>query len=113
MSSSNRYTALCCRYTIILCGNVFLASYSFLTTDPPGPPVNLGQNESANTESSAVVQWQSPEETGGRGISISSYAVTVSDDAGHQIMPKSVSDDGRDGAFSHHLWTGLQHCVWS
>ena len=70
--------------------------------------MNLSQIVSANTESSAVVQWQSPEETGGRGISISSYTVTVSDDAGHQIMSESVSDDGRDGAFSHTI-SGLDY----
>ena len=70
--------------------------------------MSLGQIVSANTESSAVVQWQSPEETGGRGISISSYTVTVSDDAGRQIMSESVSDDGRDGAFSHTI-SGLDY----
>ena len=70
--------------------------------------MNLDEDESAITESSAVVQWQSPEETGGRGISISSYTVTVSDDAGHQIMSESVSDDGRDGAFSHTI-SGLDY----
>ena len=70
--------------------------------------MNLDEDESAITESSAVVQWQSPEETGGRGISISSYTVTVSDDAGHQIMSESVSDDGRDGAFSHNI-SGLEY----
>ena len=70
--------------------------------------MNLSQIVSANTESSAVVQWQSPEETGGRGISISSYTVTVSDDAGRQIMSESVSDDGRDGAFSHTI-SGLDY----
>ena len=52
------------------------------------------------------MQWQSPEETGGRGISISSYTVTVSDDA--EIMSESVSDDGRDGAFSHTI-SGLDY----
>ena len=77
-------------------------------TDPPGPPLNLDENESAVTESSAVVQWQSPEETGGRGISISSYRVTFSDDDGHQIMSENVSDDGRDGAFSH-IISGLDY----
>ena len=70
--------------------------------------MNLGQIVSAITESSAVVQWQSPEETGRRGISISSHAVTVYDDAGHQIMSESVSDDGRDGAFSHTI-SGLDY----
>ena len=55
------------------------------------------------------MQWQSPEETGGRGISISSYTVTVSDDAGHQIISESVSDDDREnGAFSHTI-SGLDY----
>ena len=70
--------------------------------------MNLSQRVSANTESSAVVQWQSPEETGGRGISISNYTVTVSDDAGHQIMSESVSYDGRDGVFSRTI-SGLDY----
>ena len=38
-------------------------------------PVNLVQNDATNTESSVVVQWQAPEETG--GVSISTYTVTV------------------------------------
>ena len=49
--------------------------------------MNLVQNDAANTESSAVVQWQAPEETG--GVSISTYTVTV--DVDGRIMSQNVS----------------------
>ena len=66
--------------------------------------MNPSQNESANTESSAEIQWQHPVETGGRGISISSYTVNVFDDAGHQILSTSVS-----GNVSTFNITGLEY----
>ena len=50
-------------------------------------PVNLVQNDAANTESSVVVQWQAPEETG--GVSISRYTVTV--DVDGSIMSQNIS----------------------
>ena len=69
--------------------------------------MNLIQDESANTESSAVIQWQSPEETGGREISI--YTVTVSGVPGHEILSESVSVDYTEWYLhSHHHRTGLQ-----
>ena len=52
-----------------------------------------------------MVQWQRPEET---GVSISNYTVTVSDGAGHQILSESVSDDSRDGPFTHNI-SGLDY----
>ncbi|CAI8037258.1 hypothetical protein GBAR_LOCUS20823, partial [Geodia barretti] len=47
-----------------------------IATDP-GQPESLSQNISANTETSAVVQWGSPAMTGGNGVTISEYRVTV------------------------------------
>ncbi|CAI8002971.1 hypothetical protein GBAR_LOCUS3519 [Geodia barretti] len=44
-----------------------------IATDP-GPPESLSQNVSANTETSAVVQWGSPAMTGGSGVTISEYS---------------------------------------
>ena len=43
----------------------------------PGSPLNLHQISSANTESSVVVQWESPLETGASGVYISENTVTV------------------------------------
>jgi hypothetical protein len=60
-------------------------------TAPPGPPVNLDQNVSANTETSADIYWQSPVSTGGPGVTISRYNVSV--DGGE---PEPVGDDGSD-----------------
>ena len=97
MSSSNRYIVVQF-YTLMI--------HALPCTDPL--PVNLSQIVSANTESSAVVQWQPPEETVGRGINISNYTVTVSNSTGHQIMSESVTDDGREWhLLLQHHWTGL------
>ena len=68
--------------------------------DPPGSPHGLSQDVSANTVSSLVVEWQSPSLTGGTGISITSYTITV--DGG---LSGTVSDDG-SGMYTHKI-TGL------
>ena len=52
---------------------------SIIITGAPDFPTALLHNVSANTESSAVIQWQPPLYTGGRGISIINYMVTASD----------------------------------
>ena len=72
------------------------------TSVVPGSPLNLHQNSSANTESSVVVQWESPEETGASGVYISENTVTVD---GNSI--ESVTDDGRD-VFTHTI-SGLEY----
>jgi hypothetical protein len=46
-------------------------------TNDPTPPGNLSQNSSANTGTSTEIYWQSPESTGGQGVSISGYTVRV------------------------------------
>ena len=51
--------------------------------------MNLVQNDAANTESSVLVQWQAPEETG--GVSISTYTVTV--DVDGRIMSQNIISD--------------------
>ena len=66
----------------------------------PSQPVNLVQNDAANTESSAVVQWQAPEETG--GVSISTYTVTV--DVDGSIMSQNISGN----MFTHTIF-GLDY----
>ena len=73
-----------------------------MTTDSPGSPLNLHQISSASTESSVVVQWESPLETGASGVYISEYTVTVD---GNSI--ESVTDDGRD-VFTHTI-SGLEY----
>ena len=98
MSNCNRY------YIVVQFTQSLVNALS--CTDQPGPPVNLSPIVSAITESSAVVQWERPEETGGSGISISSYTVTVS---GGQIMPESVSDDGRQNSPFSHTISGLDY----
>ena len=55
----------------------------------PFQPVNLVQNDAANTESSVVVQWQAPLETG--GVSISTYTVTV--DVDGRIVSQNITSD--------------------
>ena len=69
----------------------------------PLQPVNLVQNDAANTESSVVVLWEAPEETGGSGVYISetggaSYTVTV--DVDGRIMSQNVTCD---------VFNGVQH----
>jgi hypothetical protein len=54
----------------------------------PDPPQQLEHNVSANTESSAVIQWQSPNNTGGNNISIINY-IMVTDNG----QTASVSGD--------------------
>ena len=66
---------------LILCVSTSIVS--------PSPPLNL--SSTANTESSVVVQWESPLETGGSGVYISEYTVTVDGNS-----TESVTDDGRD-----------------
>ena len=68
---------------------------SICTVDPPRPPQRLSQVVSANTETSAVVQWESPALTGGSGVTISEYRVTV--DGG---MTQTVSHDDSGGVFT-------------
>ena len=53
----------------------------------PQEPVNVRQMNSNNTESSVLVLWQAPEETG--GVSISTYTVTVDGDG--RIMSQNIS----------------------
>ena len=62
------------------------------TLDPPGPPQGLSQDASANTETSAVVEWRSPATTGGSGINISEYTVTIDG----QVSQTVSHDDSRD-----------------
>ena len=50
--------------------------------------MELSQVVSANTETSAVVQWRSPATTGGNGVPISDYRVTVDG-----VMTPTVSGD--------------------
>ena len=69
-------------------------------TDLPEPPLNLVQNSSANTESSVVVQWQAPEETG--GVSISTYTVTV--DVDGMMVSQNIS-----GNMLTHTISGLEY----
>ena len=71
-----------------------------LLADPSGP-LNLHQNSSANTESSVVVQWESPLETGGSEILY--YRVKV--DSRSTI--ENVTDDGRD-VYTHTI-SGLDY----
>ena len=66
----------------------------------PSPPLNL--SSTANTESSVVVQWESPLETGDSGVYISEYTVTVDGNS-----TESVTDDGRD-VFTHTI-SGLEY----
>ena len=96
MPSSNRllsiytvagiHSAVC--FSPVLCFTFIHNHAMFGQTGPPNSwhcfhtpiiaplqPVNLVQNDTANTESSVVVLWQAPEETG--GVSISTYTVTV------------------------------------
>ena len=70
--------------------------------------MNPSQIVSGDTESSAVVQWQRPEETGGRGINISSYTVTVCNITGHQMSESVPDDDRENGTFTHTI-TGLTY----
>ena len=69
----------------------------FSLTDPPNPPINLHQNELANTESSAVVQWEPPFFNGNSTIR---YTVTVNcqisqsvrhEDADNIVFPHNIS----------------------
>ena len=46
-------------------------------TDCPDAPRGLHQNMSFTTESSAVIRWESPLFTGGGGVVIMSYNITV------------------------------------
>ncbi|CAI8017200.1 hypothetical protein GBAR_LOCUS10484 [Geodia barretti] len=72
-----------------------------IATDPPGPPESLSQVVSANTEISAVVQWESPAMTGGgTGVTISEYRVTV--DGG---VTQTVSHDDSRDVFTAHYCT--------
>ena len=61
---------------------------TFFVTDKPGPPHELNiqchDNASANTDSSAVIQWQRPLYTGGLIIN---YRITANG------QPTSVSGD--------------------
>ena len=57
-------------------------------TGAPDSPAALRHDVSANTESSAVIQWQSPLYTGGSGISIISYMIT----ANGQTTPVSSNE---------------------
>ena len=72
------------------------------TSVVPGSPLNMHQISSASTESSVVVQWESPLETGASGVYISEYTVTVD---GNSI--ESVTDDGRD-VYTHTI-SGLEY----
>ena len=72
------------------------------TSVVPGSPLNLHQISSANTESSVVVQWESPLVTGDSGVYISEYTVTVDGNS-----TESVTDDGRD-VFTHTI-SGLEY----
>ena len=66
----------------------------------PLQPVGLVQNDAANTESSVVVQWQAPLETG--GVSISTYTVTVEREG--MMVSQNVS-----GNMLTHTITGLEY----
>ena len=57
----------------------------------PGSPLNLRHDVMANTESSAVIRWNPPSNTGGNGISISEYGI-MSSDNGLSLTP-AVSGD--------------------
>ena len=45
----------------------------------PGSPLNLSHDVMVNTESSAVIRWNTPSNTGGNEISISEYGIMSSD----------------------------------
>ena len=82
MLSSNRYCAIFNTYTepSSLEYHNYLPSLtnSFpFYSDPPDPPLDLFYDTLAGMESSAVVQWRSPVLTGGSGVSITRYTVTV------------------------------------
>ena len=70
----------------------------YFTEDVPDPPQQLEHDVSANTESSAVIQWQSPLYTGGDDISIMKYNI-VTDNG----QPKTV-----DGNVFTYTITGLR-----
>ena len=52
---------------------------TFCHIGAPGSPLNLRHDVMANTESSAVIRWNTPSNTGGNGISISDYGIMSSD----------------------------------
>ena len=66
----------------------------------PDAPQGLHQNMSFTTESSAMIQWQSPLFTGGGGVVIMSYNITVN---GETV---NVQVHGRNGTFTYNI-TGL------
>ena len=78
------YTTTQCldKQVLLIPGTVFILLAPF-------QPVNLVQNDAANTESSVLVQWHAPEETG--GVSISTYTVTV--DVDGRIMSQNITSD--------------------
>ena len=76
--------------------------YIFQLHLDPDSPQSLTQDVPANTETSLVVQWQIPSYTGGNGISIISYNITV-DDSPHD----TISDDGSD-LYTYNI-TGLRY----
>ena len=79
------------------------STYIQWQTDLPEPPLGLVQISSASTESSVVVQWQAPEETG--GVSISTYTVTIKREG--MMVSESVTDDGSN-LFTHTI-SGLEY----
>ena len=75
--------------------------WGYIHLDPDSPQ-SLTQDVPANTETSLVVQWQIPSHSGGNGISIMSYNITV-DDSLHD----TISDDGSD-LYTYNI-TGLRY----
>ena len=90
--------SMLCKHAILL-NSSYCVGMTF--TDAPGSPRHLSQDVSANTVSSLVVVWQSPSLTGGSGISITSYTITI--DGG---LSGTVSDDG-SGVYTHNIWRWL------
>ena len=64
---------------------------------------------SANTQNSTEIRWQHPEETGGSGIYISNYTVTVSNDSHPVVYERTVIDDARDNGTFTHTISGLDY----
>ena len=102
--ANGKTTVLLCMFDWLLCKHAILLNSSYcvgmIFPDPPGSPQSLSQDVSANTVSSLVVEWQSPSLTGGSGISITSYTVTIDGS-----LSGTVSDDG-SGVYTHNI-TGL------
>ena len=68
----------------------------------PGSPLNLCHDVMANTESSAVIRWDTPSNIGGNGISISDYRIMSSDNG--LSLTTAVSGD-----MLHYNITGLEY----